>query len=419
MPEKTYAPGCTEVQLKAAKNYDSTDHPKPPKVCVVTGGTGFVGQRLVEMLIERGATRVVSFDIVPPPASCWKHPAIEYVVGDITDQVAVEKACAGAGCVWHIAAAVGPFHPKPLYRKVNYEGTLNVIAACKKHKIPKLVMASSPSTRMNGSDLDGLTEAQLPTLPMAAYLQDYAETKALGERACTQASCDKLLTCAVAPHQVYGPRDNLFLPNVLEAAGSGKLRIFAKSSTGWGRNKVCFTHVDNYCHGLILAEKALKRKSPVAGQFYIVTDGDTHTHKEGYGLFWEELDHVVVAMGFTSLWSKFKLPYWFLMLLAYICVLVGWMMGKKLKLNPFNVKVLTMHRWFSIDAATKDLQYQPIVHFKDGWKDTAVWFKAHWLPGFLGAGEDRHFGIAKQSLRKINIQADSALSAGTVKPKDQ
>ena len=41
---------------------------KPPAVCVVTGGTGFVGQRLVEMLVERGAERVVSFDIVPPPA---------------------------------------------------------------------------------------------------------------------------------------------------------------------------------------------------------------------------------------------------------------------------------------------------------------------------------------------------------------
>ena len=65
----------------------------------------------------------------------------------------------------------------------------------------------------------------------AFYLQEYVFLKALGEMACTKANCDKLLTCAIAPHQVYGPRDNLFLPNVLEAAGSGKLRIFAKSST--------------------------------------------------------------------------------------------------------------------------------------------------------------------------------------------
>lgn len=52
-------------------------------------------------------------------------------------------------------------------------------------------------------------------------LQDYAETKAMGEVALRQA-CDgkDLLTVAIAPHQVYGPRDMLFLPNLLIAAGT-------------------------------------------------------------------------------------------------------------------------------------------------------------------------------------------------------
>ncbi len=36
-----------------------------PQRCLVTGGTGFVGQRLVEMLLERGAEYIVCFDIVP------------------------------------------------------------------------------------------------------------------------------------------------------------------------------------------------------------------------------------------------------------------------------------------------------------------------------------------------------------------
>ena len=406
------APGCSPVQAKAAKEYAAQADSKslPPKNCVVTGGTGFVGQRLVEMLVERGASRVVSFDIVPPPDSAWKHPNIEYVVGDLTDKASVMDAIAGADCVWHIAAAVGPFHPKPLYDRVNYGGTLNVIAACKHHNVPKLVMSSSPSTRMNGSDLDGLSEAQLPKLPMPFYLQEYAKSKAKGEVACTDANCKELLTCAVAPHQVYGPRDNLFMPNFMEAAGTGKLRIFAKSSTGYGYNKVCFTHVDNYCHGLIAAEKALQRHDgPVAGKFYIVTDAETHTHKEGYGYFWEEVDKLVVAMGFVSLWSKFKVPYWLLMIIAYICNILGWILGKKLKLNPFNVKVLTMHRWFNTDAAAADLKYSPIIRFDEGWDDMAQWFKANWLPGYLKrTGDDRYFGIAKQSLRKIDIQAESS-----------
>lgn len=47
--------------------------------CVVTGGSGFTGQRLVEMLVERGAARVVSFDIAPKPPGASEHPAIEYL----------------------------------------------------------------------------------------------------------------------------------------------------------------------------------------------------------------------------------------------------------------------------------------------------------------------------------------------------
>lgn len=47
-------------------------------VCVVTGGSGLAGRRLVEMLAEKGAARVVSFDIAPKPVDAMEHPAIEY-----------------------------------------------------------------------------------------------------------------------------------------------------------------------------------------------------------------------------------------------------------------------------------------------------------------------------------------------------
>jgi nucleoside-diphosphate-sugar epimerase len=85
---------------------------------------------------------------------------------------------------------------------VNVQGTLNVIEACQFHKVPKIVMSSSPSTRFDGRDIDGLTEDEMPKLPLARWMQDYAETKALGEMALTAANCDELLTIAVAPHQV-------------------------------------------------------------------------------------------------------------------------------------------------------------------------------------------------------------------------
>lgn len=127
-----------------------TPFPPVPKKCTVTGGMGFVGRRLVEMLIERGAERVVAFDIAPKPADAGDDPRIVWMQGDLTNPEDVEKACAGSECVWHIAALVGPYHPLEMYMKVNYEGTINVINACKSQGIKKIVMSSSPSTRFDG-----------------------------------------------------------------------------------------------------------------------------------------------------------------------------------------------------------------------------------------------------------------------------
>ena len=301
----------------------------------------------------------------------------------------------------HVAAAVGPYHPQSVYRAVNYEGTLNVLDACRKHGVPKLVFSSSPSTRFTGADVDGLREDEMPSLPLKSYLQEYAATKARAELAVRAACCDELMTVSVAPHQVYGPRDNLFLPNLLEAAGTGRLRVFGK-----GFNRICFTHVDNYCHGLIIAERALKKNSPALGKFYITTDGRTHPNDEQYLIFWKELDKAVVGMGFTSLWDKTHLATWFLTPLAYVCRGLEIILRTTIKLNPFNVRVLTMHRWFDIVNAERDLGFEPIIPYEEGWAETIAWFKDHWLPKF-NASDKGIRGIAAQSQAKIDIQEAS------------
>lgn len=194
----------------------------------------------------------------------------------------------------------------------------------------------------------------------------------MGEVAFREASDgESMLTVAVAPHQVYGPRDNLMLPNLTAAALSGKLRIF-----GSGKNKVSFTFVDNYCHGLIIAEEALYPGSPALGQFYIVTD-------DGYELFWEALDRAFCYLGgekFTSLLKRFHYPTWMMMGAAHVATCVGKIIGKKFKLKPFSVKMLVIDRWFDITRAKEDLGYKPVVSREEGWRITLEWFREHWLP---------------------------------------
>eukprot|EP00049_Salpingoeca_infusionum_P001616 m.49690 g.49690 ORF g.49690 m.49690 type:complete len:408 (+) comp11114_c0_seq2:246-1469(+) len=397
------------LQIQASKVAQADDSCKVDGTYVVTGGTGFVGQRLCEMLVERGAKKVISFDIVPPTSLCWQSPKIEYIVGDLTDVEAITNACKGVDAVFHIAAAVGPFHPMALYERVNYGGTLNVLAACKSNNVNKLVMSSSPSTRMTGVDVDGLREDEMPQLPLPKYMQEYAKTKAMGEMAVTAACDGDFMAVSVAPHQVYGPRDNLFFPNIMEAAGTNMLRVFSSPRTGYGLNRVCFTHVDNYCHGLICGLKALYPGSPALGKFYIVTDGRTHPFEAGYLHFWEAIDEAAVGLGFRSLTTRWKLPTWLLFPVAYLSSFVGWVLRRPMKLNPFNVRMLTMHRWFDITNSETDLKYQPVIPFADGWKDNIEWFKTNWLPNFHDTA--RVAGLAQQSAAKIDVQAGTRATA--------
>jgi nucleoside-diphosphate-sugar epimerase len=356
-------------------------------VALVTGSSGFVGSRLVEMLLERGAKIVIAFDLVAPDAilierfeAVQKETGSKIIVlsqteGDLCSDSAVAAAFQKVpkiDVVYHIAALVGPFHSAEKYDEVNYKGTIRIIENCKNYNVPRLVYSSSPSTRFTGGDVEGLREDQMPIPDKFVAL--YAETKAKGEIAVHKACCDELLTVSVAPHQVYGPYDSLFLPKLLETAGSGKLRVFGK-----GENKISLCHVDNYCHGLICGADALYKGSSALATYYVVTD-------EGPQYFWRVLNKAVVAMGFMDLFSKFHLPVWLLYGVAYICSFVTLLTGKHFKLKPFTVKMLVIHRYFDISNAKRDLKYEPLISFDEGWEQTIEWFKTNWLPKYQNQG---------------------------------
>ena len=80
MPSKS-----TPKKSKGGKENERFPFPAVPKNCVVTGGTGFVGRRLVEMLVERGAEKVVAFDISPKPIDADpREKRIVWMRGDLT-----------------------------------------------------------------------------------------------------------------------------------------------------------------------------------------------------------------------------------------------------------------------------------------------------------------------------------------------
>ena len=281
-------------------------------------------------------------------------------MGDISNLEDVCKAFEGCDAVFHIAAAVGPYHSHPVFHKVNVVGTANVLTAMRKFKIPKLVAASTPSIFFDGYDISGKAPKDLKIVKPGHFLAAYAETKAEAERMVREACCDELLTVNVAPHQVYGPRDALFLPALMDAAD--KLRIM-----GNGNNLVSMSHVDNYSHGLILAHAALYKGSPVLGKFYLVTDGKPVK-------MWDVFDRIVVRQGQKSVYQKFKVPLFVCYAVAYLGSFVSYFTGWRFKLTPFNVTMLTIDRWFDISDAERDLKYKPLKTFDQGWEETMQWF---------------------------------------------
>jgi hypothetical protein len=84
-----------------------------------------------------------------PPFSS-DDPRIEWVKADISKLDDVVKACKGIDCVFHIAALVGPFHPKNMYMKINYEGTANLIEACKRNGVSTL---NTPQNKQNSHNI--------------------------------------------------------------------------------------------------------------------------------------------------------------------------------------------------------------------------------------------------------------------------
>lgn len=324
---------------------------------VVTGGSGMVGKRILKMLTKHGAKKITSIDIVATPEN-QKLSNVSYVVCDILNLDKLQEATKDHNVLIHTAALVGPYHPYEKYMQVNVTGTLNVISVCKTNKIQVLIDCSTPTTRMNGTDICGAESSEL-LYAGEKCVHQYGYTKALGEMAVLAANCPQLRTCAIAPHQVYGEEDQLFLPNVISAAQKGQLRVF-----GNGENIVSFTYVDNIAYALILAGNKLMGSSyeSCSGKFYVVTDGDAQ-------YFWKAIDLGCRKLGFDSVWDKKFISKHFAIFIGYLGEVLAFL-GKKTKLNVFAIKMLMNNRYFSIKQAQKDFGYKPLFRFEEKWTES-------------------------------------------------
>ena len=111
------------------------------KLCVITGATGHIGYALLKELLDSGEqVRILIRKDIP----LFDGLDCEKAFGDVTDPKSLEKAFEGADIVYHLAGVIDiNTGDENLIWNVNVQGTKNVVEACKKCGVKRLVYASS------------------------------------------------------------------------------------------------------------------------------------------------------------------------------------------------------------------------------------------------------------------------------------
>lgn len=318
---------------------------------LVTGGGGFVGGYIVERLLARGYA-VRSIGRSPQPELVAK--GVEVVCGDLTDATAVSAACEGVGAVFHVAARAGVWGSWESFYGPNVIGTRNVLSACRKWQVKRLVYTSTPSVVFNGDSIRGGDES----LPYGKnWLCHYAETKALAEQEALAANSEKLQVVALRPHLIFGPGDPHLLPRVIESVKAGRLRI-----VGDGSAKVDVSYVGNVADAHLDAFDALERGKG-AGQAYFISQGEPVD-------LWPWLNSILEGLGQPPLTQKIPLP------LAYgigaLCE-GAWKVLRRRTDPPitrFVAVELAKDHYFDIRKAQHELGYRPRVPMNEALKLT-------------------------------------------------
>ena len=230
-------------------------------LALVTGGAGFIGSHLVERLLADGVrVRVLDnfssgnrTNLVFAPKF---RRQLEVIRGDIRNLSVLLRAARGVKVIYHQAAmrSVPRSVKDPLgANDNNVNGTLNVLEAARRCKVPRVVYASSSSVYGDRPDLPK-REDQPP-----APLSPYAVSKAAGEQyAAAWTRLYGVETVGLRYFNVFGPRQD---PKSQYAAVIARfiqwgLRGQPLEVHGDGTQSRDFTYIDNVVEANLLAGKA-------------------------------------------------------------------------------------------------------------------------------------------------------------------
>ncbi len=317
------------------------------KRVLVTGAYGLLGSHTVRELIESGY-HVRAFgrdpDKLSKLADGYDSGCIETFTGDFCNADDIENACEGMDYVVHCGALLKGWGRRVDFIRTNVDGTQNVLDACAKNRIKRLVYTSSPSAFAMRNNLN-ITEDDYNENNRLNY---YIESKILAEKLVRGQT--KVPWSMIRPRGITGIGDKNMLPVLINVNRQIGIPLFEK-----GKVLVDLVCADNAA----LALRLCMEKEEALGQIYNITNGEPK-------LVTELAEEMFTALGTKA--RYIRLPFMPMYALASVLEAVWKLLriyDKPPVLTRYNVCTLGRSQIFSIEKARRELGYEPKVSISE------------------------------------------------------
>jgi predicted dehydrogenase/nucleoside-diphosphate-sugar epimerase len=306
---------------------------------LVTGASGGLGSAVLDRLRAEGHRVRVMVRRWPSQP----REGVEYVRGDLADAEAVDRAVKGARVVIHVGAAMKGGMPD--HQGGTIEGTRNVIAACRKHGVAKLVHTSSLSVidwagGSPGQPVDEGTALEGRAEERGAYTQAKLEA----EKLVVAAAAGGLPAVIIRPGQIFGGRIPLMTAAVARRAGGRALVL------GDGEMQLPLVYIDDVVDALLLAAKSELR----GGEIIQIVDPEPWTQNQ------------VLAEVNGADAKVMRVPRAAVFALGRFSELALGLLGKKSPVAPYRLASALALRTFDSRRAKDLLGWQPRVGVREG-----------------------------------------------------
>jgi dihydroflavonol-4-reductase len=323
---------------------------------LVTGGTGFIGSHLVELLLQKNYS--VRCLIRKTSDTTWlKGLPVEFIYGDLFDGAALREAVSGVDYVYH-SAGLTKAKTAGEYFQANATGTKNLLDATQQQnpKLKRFVFVSSGTAAGPSTGMAPITE-EAPANPITTY----GRSKREAEEECLKAGSSIPVTI-VRPPAVYGPRDK----DIFEFFSTISKGL--QPVVGFGEKYVSLIHVNDLVRGFVLAAECEK----AAGQTYFISS------KEFFG--WEEIGKIAKDVMDRRV-LKIRIPEPGVYVIAAFAEFFAMFSSKPALINFEKARDMVQDYWtFDASKAKRDFGFEDEIPLREGIKTTVDWYREHgWL----------------------------------------